>query len=80
MIFLHIADFNGGRWVERSKLQLQRALHSPSRGIKVLSSETVFFFKNVYSFYHKCLFCPSSATRVHGFRHYVITLERSHMM
>ncbi len=58
-------------------MQLQRALHNPSRGIRVLSSETIGQKKkNIYIlFNHKFSSCTSYA--MHIFKHYVITLEKS---
>ncbi len=54
-------------------VQLQRALHDPSRGIRVLYSETIFFY--IYTLFNpKCSDSISSAMRV--ITHDVILLER----
>ncbi len=52
-IFLHIVDFYGSQWVELKvqiavSIQLHRALHNPSRGIRVLSSETIVMFLTLW--------------------------------
>ncbi len=65
-------------------MQLQRALtlHDPSRGIRVLSSQTI---SNIYIkkkkkyilFNHKCSSCTSSAMCMHDLKYCVIMLEKS---
>ncbi len=44
-------------------MQLQMALHDPSRGIRFLSSETIFHFLKT-----KKKLCTSSAMRVYNFK------------
>ncbi len=70
-----------GLKVQMAVSELQRALHDPSRGIRVLSSEMISHFLKLYIlFNHKCSPCTSSAMCVRNFMHCVITLEKSHMV
>ncbi len=65
-------------------VQLQKAPHNPSWGIRVLSSKTTSHFKKIKIYIiHKCLSsCTSSWMHVHNFTttHYVIMLERSRVI
>ncbi len=63
-------------------MQLQRALHDPSRGVSVcmISSMISHFLKKLYIYIplnHKCWSFSSYAVRMRDFTHYVIMLERS---
>ncbi len=72
--FLHIVDLNvaNGLKVQIADLmQLQRTLHDPSQGIRVLYSRKICHFlkqtnkKSMYVlFNHKCSSCTSSTSRI----------------
>ncbi len=69
--FQDFSPYSGLQWwptISRSKIQLQRAPHDPSRGIRALSSKTISHFLNFFYIYtlfnHKCWACSSSAMLV----------------
>ena len=69
--------FNGLKVQIAVSVQLQRALHDPRRGIRVLSRETIgHFLKKNILFNHKC----SSCTALRCAMHYIITLEKLHLI
>ncbi len=90
--FFHIVDFSGDQSVEGPNCSFfaasKGALYYPSRRIRVLSSETIgHFLKKIQIIYilfnHKfssSTYKFSITNSVHDLTHYVITLERSHVV